>query len=55
MAWIALLVVAVMSLDHWVMEPLLRLGTGLFEARALGWLLLVLLLWITAGATAPKR
>ena len=55
MAWMVLLVVALMSLNHWLMEPLLQLGTGLFEGQAVGWLLLLLLLWVTAGAVAPKR
>lgn len=55
MPWIVLLVAAVMSLDHWLMEPLLNLGTGLFEGHAIGWLLLAVLVWITAGAASPRR
>ena len=55
MPWMVLLVAAVMTLAHWLMEPLLQLGTGLLEGQAIGWLLLLVLLWITAGAVAPKR
>lgn len=55
MPWMVLLVAAVMSLHHWLMEPLLQWATGVFEGQAIGWLLLVLLLWITAGTVAPKR
>ncbi|WP_411871749.1 hypothetical protein [Vulcanococcus limneticus] len=55
MPWLVLLVVAVMGLNHWLMEPLLKLGTGLFEGRSIGWLLLGVVVWITAGSVAPKR
>ncbi len=45
----ALLVLLVVASSHWLLEPLTRLATPLFELSWLGWLLLAGLLWIFAG------
>jgi hypothetical protein len=51
MAWLLLVL---MSLNHWLVTPLLHLGEGLLELHWLGWLLLALGLWLFAGSAAPR-
>jgi len=51
MVWLLLLL---MTFNHWLFEPVLKLTQGLLELHWLGWLLLVLGLWLVAGAAAPR-
>ena len=50
MIWMSLLLLVLLGLHHWLMEPLLRAGTAVFELGWLPWLLLGLLAWVRAGA-----
>jgi hypothetical protein len=52
MVWLVLCVCLVLSLSHWLMEPLLH---GLIAGLSLSWLgglALVLALWLLAGTAA---
>ena len=42
----------VMSLFHWSLEPLETVVTALLEARGLGWIALLALVWIFASQPA---
>jgi len=53
--WLALLVTLLMSLDHWLVNPLLGLGSALLQLRALPWLAIGLLLWLLAGPPSSRR
>ena len=44
-----LLVLLLMALHHWLLQPLLLAGTWLLELRPLPWLLLAGLAWLLAG------
>jgi hypothetical protein len=55
MIWVSLLLLVLLGLHHWLMEPLLRAGTAVFELSWLPWLLLGLLAWVLAGGTQAKR
>jgi hypothetical protein len=55
MIWMSLLLLVLLSLHHWLMEPLLRAGTAVFELSWLPWLLLGPLTWVLAGGTETKR
>lgn len=52
MIWLGLLVMLLLGLQHWLLQPLLLLGSALFELRALPWLAIGLLLWLMAGRRA---
>lgn len=43
-----LLVLLLMALSHWAMEPLVAIGTPFLELHWLGWFLLLPLLWLFA-------
>lgn len=51
---LTLLLVLLLSLHHWLLEPLLRLGEALVELRALPWLGLALLAWLIAGRSGGR-
>jgi hypothetical protein len=46
---IVLVILFVIASSHWLLEPLVRLATPLFDLSWLGWLLLAGLIWIFAG------
>ncbi|MCP9830689.1 hypothetical protein KBY80_04705 [Synechococcus sp. JJ3a-Johnson] len=51
----SLLLLVLLGLHHWLMEPLLRAATAVFELSWLPWLLLGLVAWVLAGGTQAKR
>lgn len=51
MVWLLLLL---MTLNHWVLAPLLQLTQGLLELHWFGWLVLALGLWLVSGAAIPR-
>jgi hypothetical protein len=44
----------VLSLSHWLFEPLLRGLTPVLSFAGLGWVLLGLGLWLLAGASSDE-
>jgi hypothetical protein len=50
MPTVVLVVLVSVVLSHWLVEPLVRLGTPLFSLDWLGWALLAGILWLFAGA-----
>ena len=52
MLWLGLTLVALMSLSHALLEPLLVWGTPLFELRGWFWIALGLLGFLLAGRKA---
>jgi hypothetical protein len=51
MVLLVLFVLLVLSLSHWLFEPLVRGLTPLLSAAGLGWLALAGVLWLLAGAS----
>ena len=45
------MVLITLALSHWLVEPLIRLLTPLFTLAWLGWVGLLLLLWLLAGSS----
>jgi Na+-translocating ferredoxin:NAD+ oxidoreductase RnfA subunit len=45
------LVLLVLALCHWALEPMVGIGTPLLELRALAWLLVLAGLWLFAAPT----
>lgn len=54
MAGLALLVLLTLTFSHWIVEPFAAAALPLFSCSWLGWLGLVLVLWLFAGA-GPSR
>jgi len=54
---IALLVLLalLLGLSHWLLEPLVQLGTRLLELTLLPWLTLALAAWLLAGRSGQQR
>ncbi len=50
MVAVVLLVLLSVALSHWLVEPLVRLTTPLFDLDWLGWLALAVIAWLFAGA-----
>jgi len=50
MVLLALVVLLVLSLSHWLLEPLLRGLTPALSSAWLGWLGLAVALWLLAGS-----
>ncbi len=44
----------VLSLSHWLFEPLVRGLTPALSSIGLGWVLLSLVVWLLAGASADE-
>lgn len=44
-----LMVLLTLALSHWLVEPFVALATPLLSLSWLGWVLLVVLLWLFAG------
>jgi len=44
----------VLSLSHWLFEPLLRGLTPSLSSVGLGWVALALVLWLLAGASSDE-
>jgi hypothetical protein len=51
MAAVVLLALITLALSHWLVEPLLGLGTPLLDLSWIGWAVLVTLLWLFAGGS----
>lgn len=49
MAAVALLVLIMLTLSHWLAEPLLGFGVPLLDLSWIGWAVLAALLWIFSG------
>jgi hypothetical protein len=49
MLGLALVLVALLSLSHWLMQPFYGFATSLLSLSWLGWALLAVLLWLFAG------
>lgn len=54
MVLLVLCALLVLSLSHWLLEPLVRGLTPLLSATGFGWLALVGLLWLLAGASGDQ-
>lgn len=54
MGALVLLVAVLLSLSHWLIEPLVRGLIPSLSSVGLPWLLLALGLWFLAGATASE-
>lgn len=52
MVFLALFSLLVLSLSHWLLEPLVRGLTPLLSAAGMGWLAAAVALWLLAGASA---
>ncbi|WP_216905012.1 hypothetical protein [Synechococcus sp. CCY 9618] len=46
---VLLVVLLSVAMSHWLVEPLLRLTTPLFELDWLGWIVLAVILWLFSG------
>ena len=55
MLWLIALVLVLQALFHWMLEPVIRWFTPLFELRLLPWLLALVGLWLLAGRTNSDR
>jgi hypothetical protein len=59
MLLLVLVVLLVLSVSHWLLEPLVRGLTPVLSVAGLGWLALASALWLLAGATgdppSPSR
>jgi hypothetical protein len=51
---LTLLLVLLLSIHHWLLEPLLSLGEAMVELTALPWLALGLLAWLIAGRSSGR-
>lgn len=49
MIGLILVILSVLTLHHWLLDPFVGLVTPLFNLSWLGWGLLVVLLWLFAG------
>ena len=54
MALLGVLVLLVLSLSHWLLEPFVRSLLPVFSLSWLGWLILALLLWLLAGGATRE-
>jgi hypothetical protein len=54
MALLLFFTFVVLSLSHWMLEPLLRGLTPPLSSVGLGWVILVLLLWLLAGPSSDE-
>ena len=54
MSGLLLLLLVLLGLHHWLMEPLLAAGEGLLELRGLPWLTLAGLAWLLSGRGANR-
>ena len=55
MLWLIALVLVLQALFHWMLEPVIRWFTPLFELKLLPWLLALFGLWFLAGRTDSDR
>jgi hypothetical protein len=46
---VVLVVLLAVGLGHWLLDPLLRLATPLFQLDWLGWVFLAVIVWLFAG------
>ena len=52
---LVLLLVVLLAMHHWVMEPVMALGEALLELRALPWLAVAALAWLLAGPRGDRN
>ena len=55
MLWLIALVLVLQALFHWMLEPLIRGVTPLFEFKLLPWLLALVGIWFLAGRTDSNK
>lgn len=55
MAALGLLLLITDALSHWLLEPLLAVGTWLLNLAALPWLMLAVAGWLLAGRPPAER
>ena len=55
MIWLIGLVLFLQTAFHWLLEPVIRLLTPLFELKVLPWLLAFTGLWLLAGHSDQQR
>jgi hypothetical protein len=57
MLFLLLIPLLLLSLSHWLFEPLLRGLTPALSSVGLGWVLVALVVWLLAGAASddPPR
>ncbi len=54
MAWLLLFSLVLLTLSHWLFEPLLRGISPALASTGLGWVALALALWLLAGASSGE-
>jgi hypothetical protein len=52
---LVLLLVVLLAMHHWVMEPVMAWGQALLELRALPWLAVAALAWLLAGPRGDRN
>ena len=52
---LVLLLVVLLAMHHWVMEPVMAWGEVLLELRALPWLAIATLAWLLAGPRSDRN
>ena len=55
MIWLIALVLFLQTSFHWLVEPVIRLLTPLFELNLLPWLFAISGLWLLAGQRGSDR
>jgi hypothetical protein len=54
MALLGVVILLVLTLSHWLFEPLLHASVPLLSASWLGWILLAGALWCLAGSSSDE-
>lgn len=54
MGWLVLFLLGLLSLSHWLFEPLVRGLTPPLSSTGLGWVAVALALWLLAGASPDE-
>ncbi|MFN7678129.1 MAG: hypothetical protein ACK5QW_05965 [Cyanobacteriota bacterium] len=54
MALLGMLILLVLTVSHWLFEPLLRVSVPLLSSLWLGWILLAGALWCLAGSSSDE-
>ena len=55
MLWLIGLVLVLQAVFHWMLEPVIRVLTPLFELKVWPWLLALIGFWLLAGRTDVDR
>ena len=51
MIWLICLVLILQTFFHWIFEPAILATSPIFEFKGLGWLLLLIGVWLISGRT----